>query len=193
MARLADRGYTRSPQTDHGLKLAAGALQWDGEIVGGVTFFGTTMSVVVMVDRDAHARRQELGAAYPIVDADTLAMWEWPDCPGVFPPTVLSIVGVLSHCGQDVEDRVRTARKWRGFAASAVVVADERAVTEGMRLECAYSGIGVVSQHLERADVVLVGSAGRRAPARRTTVDRWLEEQLYGQVLTQPDLAGALL
>jgi hypothetical protein len=193
MARLAGREYTRSPQTDHGLRLAAEALQWDGEVLGGVTYFGTTMSVVVMIDRDAHARRQELGVARPIVDADTLAMWEWPDCQGAFPPTVLSIVGVLSHCGHDVEDRVRTARKWRGFTASAVVVANERAMTEDMRLECAYSGIGVVSQHLERADVVLVGSAGRRAPARRTTVDRWLEEQLYRQVLARPDLADALL
>jgi hypothetical protein len=179
--------------THQSLRQAAEALGWQGDLVPYVCLFGMTASIVVTFDRDAHAYRRRAGTDHPMMDADTLAMWEWPEGSRVFPPPALSIVGVLAHHGRTPRDLVATARKWRGFSASGVVLGQGQHLPEDLELECAFSGIGVVRQEADRVSVLRLGPTGRLSTARRTTVDRWVEEQLYGMLLGKLQLADALL
>ncbi|MGI9000485.1 MAG: hypothetical protein ACR2GH_02340 [Pseudonocardia sp.] len=50
------------------------------------TLFGCRLVAVVALDLDAHRARQASGEG-PQRDADTLAVWEWPEAAGYVPPT----------------------------------------------------------------------------------------------------------
>jgi hypothetical protein len=119
----------------------------------------------------------------------TLAMWEWTEGRGVFPPTVVTLVGVLMPVDRrGIRRACTTARGWSGFASAAVLL-DDVAVTEDLRMECAFAGVAVVvAGRPGGVTLVQPGQVGRAATARRSTVDRWVEEQLYRQLL----VAGAL-
>lgn len=58
-------------------------------------------------------------------------------------------------------------------------------VDEVCRLEFALQGIGLVLANSgdRPAEAVVPAEPGRRAPARRTVADRWLEETLYQRAL----------
>src|SRR4051794_10489491 len=88
------RACMSSLGTDETLRMAADALGWRGVVLPQVSLFGTRASMVVAFDQDAHSERQRTGTAHPVMDADVLAMWEWPQGEGVFPPSPVSIVGV---------------------------------------------------------------------------------------------------
>ncbi|MFI5898042.1 hypothetical protein ACIA5D_48965 [Actinoplanes sp. NPDC051513] len=173
--------------------LATDALGWQGFLVSRVALLGTVTSMVVRFDRDAHIARQERGTAQPMLDTDTLAMWEWPQADETFPRSVISVVGVLAHEAQSVKTLVGTARKWRGFSASAVLVPSGRRLSKQQQLECAYSGIAVVAGTGQRVEVLQQGFPGRLANARRTVADRWVEEQLYGTLLSRAESPDAML
>jgi hypothetical protein len=55
---------------------------------------GTRISAVVTVDDDAHTSRRVAGCDAAQLDPMTLAIWEWPESRGGFPPTVVTLVGV---------------------------------------------------------------------------------------------------
>lgn len=111
------------------LRWAVEAMGWDGVLLSQVTILGTLVSVVALLDREAHINRQETTPAPPNPDLDTLAMWEWPQGHGTFPPTAVSIVGVVAHEGRSLRERVVAARKWRGIARGDRCGARERSWT----------------------------------------------------------------
>lgn len=182
-----------SVSTDPQLTMAADVLGWQGHLVSDVTLLGTVTSMVVSFDHQAHARRLETGAAQPVLDADTLAMWEWPQAQGDFPPSVTSVVGVLANHGQAVTARVSTARKWRGFSASAILLPARKAFSRQQQLECAYSGIAVLAPARGHVELLHHGNPDRLPSSRRSVADRWVEEHLYGMLLARMESADALL
>ncbi|SCL43284.1 hypothetical protein GA0070615_6370 [Micromonospora aurantiaca] len=184
-------GCLPSRSTALGLERAAEALGWSGFVVPDVSLLGTRVSIVVSLDAAAHQWRLEHGCAEPLLDPDELTIWEWPEGRGVFPPSAVSIMGVLAHRGRSVRAAICSARKWRGFGATALLLTQDDDSSPDLLLECAYSGIAVVREDRDEATVLQAGRDGRVATARRTTVDRWVEEQLYGHVLAQ--LPDALL
>ncbi|WP_319461277.1 hypothetical protein [Micromonospora sp. RTP1Z1] len=175
------------------MERAAEALGWPGVVVPDVSLLGTHVSVVVVPDVAAHEWRLENRCAEPLLDPDSLTMWEWPEGRGLFPPSAVSIHGVLTGVGRSVRSALSGARKWRGFAATAVALPSGEAASDDLLLECSYSGIAVVCEDQDEAKVIQPGHDGRLATARRTTVDRWIEEKLYGRLLADADLADALL
>ena len=193
MAGRHNSGPAVSVGTDPQLIGAADLLGWQGHLVSDVTLLGTVTSMVVTFDHQAHARRQETGAAQPVLDADTLAMWEWPQAQGDFPPSVTSVVGVLANHGQAVTARVSTARKWRGFGASAILLPARKPFSRQQQLECAYSGIAVLTQVRGHVELLHHGNPERLPSARRSVADRWVEEHLYGMLLARMESADALL
>jgi hypothetical protein len=193
MAGRYDTGPAASVGVDPVIGQAADLLGWQGEIVPDVTLLGTVTSMVVTFDRQAHARRQEDGTAQPVLDADTLAMWEWPQAEGTFPPSVISMVGVLAHHEQAVKTLVGTARKWRGFAASAILLPARKPFSHQQQLECSYLGIAVLRHARKHLEALDPGHPERLSTARRSVADRWVEEHLYGMLLARFESADALL
>ena len=190
-----------APVTDLArLAATADALGLAGLAVPGVRMFGTRVCPVLTVDAAAHARRRQAGCAAPMLDADTLAVWEWPQSAAVCPPSVVRLRGVLVPAARPPRpDRpgrpdpswataAATALRWAGFAATALLLPTDDA-SELCRLECGYAGIGLAA--VAGADVRLVqpGRPGRSEKARRRTLDRWVEEQLYGRLLSAGVLA----
>lgn len=175
------------------MERAAEALGWSGVVVPDVSLLGTHVSVVVVRDAAAHEWRLENRCAEPLLDPDSLAMWEWPQGRGLFPPSAVSIQGVLAGVERSPRNALSTARKWRGFAATAVALPSVAAASRDLLLECSYSGVAVVCEDQDEARIIQPGHAGRLATARRTTVDRWIEEKLYGRLLADAELADALL
>lgn len=166
------------------LRQASVVLGWDGEILPGLSIAGTRVSAVVALDHQAHQRRVAASDG-PCLDPDTLTMWEWPEGRDIYPPSPLSVVGVLAHEGRTVKALLTAARKWRGISASAVLLPPGQSMGERLLLECSYAGIAVLEQGSTGVEVVQPGSPDRLPPARRTIYDRWTEEHLYGHLLRQ--------
>ena len=193
MTSRRDGELLSRPCADLGLRRVVEALGWIGEVLPDVSLLGMRASVVVLLDRDAHAQRRQAGTDHAVTDADTLAMWEWPEAGEAFPPSAVSIVGAVARHGRDAHDLMRSARKWRGFAASGIMLPAGEVLPEDLRLECTYSGIAVARVSADQVEVEVDASPGRVSTARRTTIDRWLEEHLYGMLLARTDLTDALL
>jgi hypothetical protein len=184
LVHLSDQAVGRSSLRS---ARAADALGWEGHLVSGVRLLGTEVDMIVSIDHATHQRRRTIGAATPMLDSDVLSMWEWPEAVAVALPSVVSLVGVIATTpGRGAPLRaVATARDWGGFAASAVLLNPTETVTERLLLECTYSGLGVVAVSADGAGMSVVrhGRAGRADGARRTGLDRWVEEHLYGRLL----------
>lgn len=180
----------RGPVTDPArLAAAAGALGWPGMTLPAQRLLGTRVVPVVTVDAAAHDRRRRDGSAGPMLDVDTLAVWEWPQAAGTCPPSVVRLRGVLVPAGRSWAAAAATARRWAGFAAAAIVLPTDEA-SRLCRLECGYAGIAIAAASPERGvRLIQPGRPGRSDRARRRTLDRWLEEQLYGRLLS----AGVLV
>ena len=139
----------------------------------GFRVLGVQVDAVVEVDELAHARRGE-----PMLDHDTLAMWEWP---GSAQPSVTRLVGVLSR-EPDWRKGLKAVGRMRGFCAGAIVGPDD----EVCRLECAYFGVSLLDNE---GGLIHAGAAGRSPRARRRTLDRWVEELAYGRLIEDGVLA----
>lgn len=151
-------------------------LGWSGAMLPETTVFGCCLLPMVTLDVETHRTRLRDGDG-PQLDADVLAMWEWHGWPG--PRPVARLSGALF---QDpvVARALAQARQWRPFGSAAVLVPADAIVTEVLRWECALYGIGLVPEIVaDAACVPIPAEYGRRAPARRRTVDRWIEETLY--------------
>ncbi|GLZ31936.1 hypothetical protein Lesp02_41240 [Lentzea sp. NBRC 105346] len=148
-------------------------LGWRGTLVRGFRVLGVQVDAVVEIDEQAHARRGE-----PMLDHDTLAMWEWP---GSAAPSVTKLVGVLSR-EPDWRKGLRAVGRMRGFCAGAIVGRDD----EACRLECAYFGVSILDAD---GELIQAGSAERAPRARRRTLDRWVEELAYGRLIDDGVLA----
>jgi hypothetical protein len=180
------------------LAAAAAALGWAGLVLPGVRLLGTRIAAVLAVDATAHDHRRRAGCAVPMSDVDTLAVWEWPQAREACPPPVVELLGVLVPAGRSWAAATTTARRWAGFAATAIVLPTD-AASELCRLECGYAGIAItgaagragIGADAAGAMVRLLqpGRPGRSERARRRTLDRWVEEQLYGRLLTAGVLA----
>jgi hypothetical protein len=177
---------TRTPVA--GLPEAALALCWAGRLIGDVVLLGTRTSMVVRVDAGAHARRAAAGDG-PVLDLDTLTIWEWPEAAGHCPPSVVGLAGVLVPAGRSWGRAVAVARRWTGFGPCAVLL-PAGVDSPGCRLECGYAGIGVVGLGADGEPPRLLqpGRAGRSERARRRPLDRGVAEQLYRRLLA----SGAL-
>ena len=73
---------------------AARLLGWPGVVLAAMPLFGVRVLPVVVLDLDAHQARQATGNG-PQFDADTLAVWEWPESTGQAPPPVVAVSGPL--------------------------------------------------------------------------------------------------
>jgi hypothetical protein len=121
-----------------------------------------------------------------MLDVDTLAVWEWPQSQPVCPPSVVRLAGVLVPAGRSWAGAAGTARRWAGFCATAILLPGlppGEQPAQLCRLECGYAGIGLVGGDGE-VRLMQAGRPGRSPRARRRTLDRWVEEQLYGRLLT---------
>lgn len=164
------------------VKVVVDALGWSGVVLPGMCLFGKTVTVVVDVDEQVRERRQ---ASHPGVefDPDTLAVWEFPEAAGTFPPSPVRLVGVVTTVwrGSAVAG-LRDAGRWRGFAASALwlpaPVADD-----DLLLEADYAGVWVAARTTTGGARLVQEGAVRASTARRTTLDRWVEEKCYQRVL----------
>jgi len=163
---------------------AADVLGWPGVVLPEVTVFGCRFMPVVVLDVAVHEVRQRDGDG-PQLDGDVLAMWEWPESPS--PASVARLSGGLFRIGRRFPSAVSQAREWRPFGPAAVLAPAAVVAEEINRWECAVHGVGLVSG-APAGDPTSVGwapvehvpaEAGRRAPARRRTADRWIEETLY--------------
>ena len=167
---------------------AAGVLGWPGVVLPELTVFGCRFLPVVVLDVAVHEVRRRDGDG-PRLDGDVLAMWEWPESPG--PASVARLSGGLFGMGRRFPAAVSQAREWRPFGPAAVLAPPVVVAEEVNRWECALHGVGLVSAGpggdpaSNRCPEVghVPAEAGRRAPARRRTADRWVEERLYALAL----------
>ncbi|WP_433555815.1 hypothetical protein ACQPWY_25810 [Pseudonocardia xinjiangensis] len=167
---------------------AVRALGWSGVALPEISLVGCRLVPVVDLDVDAHNLREASGHG-PQLDADTLAVWEWPESAGMAPPPALRLSGVLFRARRGWRRALREARSWRGFGPAAVLVPAGAFTDEVCRLEFAVYGIGLVPSDPAgegpalRADdpvgAAVLPELGRSARGRRRTADRWVEETLY--------------
>lgn len=175
----SDSGFSA---LDDGLIGPSAALGWDGVTLPELSLFGCRLVPVVVVIDEIHRVRHRDGDG-PELDSDTLTLWEWPQSTAPAPAVRLS--GALFPSGRGFRRALTDARRWRPFGPSAVVAPAPVVADQVSRWECALDGVGLAPAEPGPATVLDVVSAegGRRAPARRRTIDRWIEESLYAHVL----------
>lgn len=163
---------------------AAGVLSWAGVVLPETTLFGCRLLPVVLLDATVHQMRQRDGDG-PQLDGDLLALWEWPEAPG--PAPAVRLTGGLFRLRRRFSDVLTQARQWRPFGPAAVLAPASTADREVNRWEVAMYGVGLVAVDATTGLCARVASvpaeAGRRAPARRRTADRWIEETLYARAI----------
>lgn len=160
--------------------MMAEVLGWRGELLADVRILGVTTDAVVSVDRRAHDARQAASQG-PVLDYDTVSMWEWPEWDSPRAPEVIRVIGFLRR-GRSWRQALTGAARLRGFASAAIVVPQP---TEECRLECQMRGIGVLASAGGFVQVIEPAAAGRAPCASRRVMDRWVEECLYGAWLEQ--------
>lgn len=169
---------------DRRVTQATDALGWAGVVLAGVSLLGTRTTMVVGVDAAAHHRRRESGCAVPESDRGRLAAWEWPQLRDVMAPTVVTLRGVLVPATGGRRRALGTACRWNGFCSTAVLVSEPVTRRRDFLAECSRYGVGVTSSEVDgRVTLAQPGRSGRSAAARRSWLDRWVEEQVYGRLL----------
>lgn len=156
------------------------ALGWRGEILADVRILGVTVDAVMAVDRRAHHARRSTGQG-PVLDYDTLKMWEWPEWDAPRVPEVIRLVGCLSR-GRSWRKALSGAARLRGFASSAIAVPE---APQECRLEAQLRGVGVLVTAGGAGQVVEPAASDRAPGTKRRVLDRWVEECLYGAWLEQ--------
>lgn len=173
----ADRDPTHEAAQD-----AAAALGWAGFVLPEISVFGCQLLPVVVVDVEVHRARQRDGDG-PELDGDTLSVWEWPESRA--PAPAVRLVGALFPARRGFRRAIGDARRWRPFGPSAVLAPAAVVANQVCRWDCALHGVGLAASDSVGAAgcAVVPPEAGRRAPARRRTADRWIEETLYVRAL----------
>lgn len=151
----------------------------------------TDLAVFVLdIDIDAHEHRQRHGHP-PETDGQVLAMWEWPELARTAPRPVVKLCATLVVARQ-WRAAVQAAARWAAFTPTALVVTDGNGHDREERaLECHFRGVGCVDAGPERLAVCVPLPAHRAAGARRRTLDRWVEETLYVDLISSGVLTSA--
>lgn len=161
---------------------AVALLGWGATVLPELTLLGCRVIPVVELDEERHDARRSSGYG-PQRDRDVLEIWEWPQAAGHVPTAPLALRGVLIRAGS-WRGGLAVARTWRGFGPAAVLTGSDQ-VDETCRLEFQLPGVGLVTIDAAGGLALRVPPAGgRRAPARRRVLDRWVEETLYEHALT---------
>lgn len=163
------------------VRLAADVLGWAGRLAPRTKLLGIEVHPVVEIDERAHAVRKRRDQ-HPVLDHDVLAMWEWTEAAPVRAPEVVKLRGVLPTA-RAWRSALAGAARLRGFCSAAVLLAPPRVGDECL-LECKLHGVGVL-EHGESGRPRLVEPArdGRAPRARRRTLDRWIEELVYQELI----------
>lgn len=160
------------------------ALGWPGRAAGLTTILGVSVFPVVSMDERAHRLRCESGQG-PMLDLDVLETWEWPETSVGRAPEVIRLHGALSE-RRSWRYALSDVARLRGFCATAIVVGHDL-TSEGQRakceLECSFSETALVYKAHDTLRVRLPGRSGRCFGARRRTLDRWVEELIYQQII----------
>lgn len=173
--------------SDETAQNAAAVLGWAGIVLPELSVFGCRLLPVIVPDVEAHRARQRDGDG-PELDGDTLSVWEWPESQAPAPAVRLS--GALFPARRGFRRALGDARRWRPFGPAAVLAPAAIVADQVFRWDCALHGVGLAAS--DRAALIPAGAtvcevvlpeAGRRAPARRRTADRWIEESLYALAL----------
>jgi hypothetical protein len=153
-------------------------LAWNGVMLRGVQVFSTAADMVVTVDGENLSRRRAIHPA-PCLSIDDLELWETiPELQG--PPSPLTLVGVLFDEQTAMQGTaLPSAFQWRGFAATAM---RSRKPTRKRLRQAWHYGVSVLTPE-DTGGWRLVQAGGPRTGARRTVIDRYLEEQLYSHVI----------
>ena len=157
---------------------AVTAFGWSGTVLPEIRLLGCLLVPVVETDVEAHRSRRRDGDG-PEYDGDTLTVWEWPQSPA--PASAVRLSGVVFAARRGFGRALRDARRWRAFGPSAVLAPAALATDQVCRWDCALHGVGLAGWD-EGPGItgdVVAPEAGRAAPARRRTIDRWIEERLY--------------
>lgn len=182
MTRVAASRFGCSDDTSI-VAAAAQSLGWIGAVVGPTRILGKPVWAVVQLCQPSLEDRKRTGQARPVTDIDLLAISEWAGPHGAT-PSPLALVGILVE-GETWRQAHKTARQWRAFGPTAIVVDSVEAGDVNCQLECAYSGIAIVAAHSGKAPIKIQEGATTRAQgSRRRPLDRWVEERLYGELAT---------
>jgi hypothetical protein len=150
--------------------------------------FGSPIVLAVRVDRVAHRQRRQRGEP-PETDGRALATWEWPECRTSAPVPVISlqIALAVTPCWKS---GVQVAARWAAFGPAAVVTTSASGASHERRaLECLYRGVGCIDVDNHGLIVRLPPPSTRAPGSRRRTLDRWMEESVYAELLGRGQLS----
>ncbi|MFF1612925.1 hypothetical protein ACFVYA_34590 [Amycolatopsis sp. NPDC058278] len=171
----------------HPARIAVDGLGWDGVVVPDITLFGRQVSVLALVDGEAHALRLRQGIA-PVTDRTTVALWEWPELSA--PPSAARLSAVIAT-GPRWQTGMTAVSGFAGFASTMLLLEQNDAVPRACLTAAERYGVWVLRSG--RSGVV-VDHRGRMGPvvsSRPTTVTRWTEELVYARILEDGLIAPA--
>ncbi|MEV5544401.1 hypothetical protein AB0L13_47215 [Saccharopolyspora shandongensis] len=166
---------------------AAELLGWGQRVAPRMTLFGVQAYPVVDISERAHDLRERLDQP-PVLDHDVLAVWQWPEAAPMRAPEVVKLRGALSSA-RSWRSALSGASRLRGFCSTAVMATSPLVHEEECLLECKLQGVGMLAVDSSgQLRVVEPARRGRSPQARRRTLDRWIEELIYQELIH----AGAL-
>lgn len=162
---------------------AVEALGWGSVIAPRRRLLGADVYPVVEVNQAAHLIRKIQGQP-PMLDRDTLAIWEWPEAENIRAPEVIKLRGGLSSL-RSWHGALTGAARLRGLCSAAIVVDAAAGIQDSdCVLECKLRGVGVVeADSTGGMRVVEPAQPGRAPQAHRRTLDRWVEELVYQDLI----------
>ncbi|WP_143231448.1 hypothetical protein [Actinosynnema sp. ALI-1.44] len=170
-------GTRRSDETSVGQAVVL--LEWDGLIVENMLLFGHSVTVVAVVDQQAHEARLAEGWG-PVTDRMSVALWgEWPEH-AVVPPPVMSLTGFIARSPR-WQRALAIASGFVGFGSTAILLDQDHEPNEHCLIAAHLRGIAVLRSGRSSGDAALVrpGRTGPVPTARPTVVSRWVEELVY--------------
>lgn len=162
---------------------AVDVLGWGPVIAPRRRLLGADVYPVVEVNHAAHAVRM-LHGQRPTLDQDTLALWEWPEADDLCAPSVITLMAALSSV-RAWRPALAGAARLRGLCSTAVLADTPLGLQEHeCVLECKLRGVGVVEADATGGfRVAEPAQPGRAAQTHRRTLDRWVEELLYQDLI----------
>ena len=160
-------------------RLAVETLGWSGTLIKDITLFGSQVSVLVHVDEEAHAVRQQRDLP-PVTDRTSVALWEWPEVTA--PPPVIRLSAFMAASSR-WQRGMRAVSGFAGFASTVLLLPQDTSPPESCQATAERYGVWVVRIGRSGATVEQQGRIGPVATARPTTVTRWTEELLYAHLI----------
>lgn len=158
---------------------AVAALGWDGGATPPLRLLGVRVRPVVSIDLDSHRERVARGES-PVRDGRRCGVGGAE--PADLPRPVVTLHGVLAE-QRSWPAAVRAAARMSGFGPAAVLRGSAAAAGGRWSLECAVRGIAILARNGATVTLVQPGHPDRAPGSRRRTLDRWIEEQVYDQLL----------